>query len=435
VLGRVLERLFALKAHGTTVPTELAAGLTTFLTMSYIIVVNPQILAAAGIDRGAAFTATCLAAAFGSLAMGLVANMPIAMAPGMGINVFFAFTVVGAMGVPWPTALGAIFLSGLLFLLMSLLRVREWLVNSIPLSLKLGIGAGIGLFLGLLGLNGMGLVVAKPATLVALGDLGKASTLLAALGFLVMAGLAARRVPGAILIGIAVAAVAGTPFGLVSFSGVVATPPSLAPTLLQLDIVGALKLSLVGVVFAFFLVDVLDNLGTLIATLYRGGLMAADGSVPRLKRILLADSTGALVASSLGTSTAVSYIESTAGITAGGRTGLVAVAAAGLFLLCLLFAPLALAVPAYATAPALLYVACMMLAVLKDLPWDDAAESVPAAVTALAIVFTFSIATGIGIGFITYVAVKLLAGRGRKIGGAVWIIAVAAAALMALEQA
>jgi len=397
----MLDRMFRLTENGSTVAVEVMAGLTTFLTMSYIIVVNPQILAGAGIDRGAAFTATCLAAAFGSLAMGLVANMPIAMAPGMGINVFFAFTVVGAMGVPWPTALGAIFLSGLLFLLMSLLRVREWLVNSIPLSLKLGIGAGIGLFLGLLGLNGMGLVVAKPATLVALGDLGKAST----------------------------------PLGLLSFIVVAALPAWRAPTFLQLDILGALKLGLVGVVFAFFLVDVLDNLGTLIATLYRGGLMQADGSVPRLKRILLADSTGALVASCLGTSTAVSYIESTAGITAGGRTGLVAVAAAGLFLLCLLFAPLALAVPAYATAPALLYVACMMLAVLKDLPWDEAAEAVPAAVTALAIVFTFSIATGIGIGFVTYVCVKLLAGRGREIGGAVWIIAGAAAVLMALEQA
>ncbi|MFG1479048.1 NCS2 family permease [Xanthobacter sp. V4C-4] len=432
-LGRALERAFGLKAHGARVPTELAAGVTTFLTMSYIIVVNPQILAAAGIDQGAAFVATCLAAALGSLAMGLIANYPIALAPGMGINAYFAFTVVGAMGVPWPVALGAVFLSGLLFLAVSLLRFRVWLVNSIPLSLKLGIGAGIGLFLGLLGLHGMGVVVAKPATLVALGPLGAASTLLACLGFLLMAGLAARRVPGAILIGIAAATLAGVPLGLVSFGGVVAPPPSLLPTLFQLDVLGALRGGLVAVVLAFFLVDLLDNMGTLIATLHRAGLMRADGSVPRLRQVLLADSGSAIAGSLLGTSPTVSYIESASGIAAGGRTGLVAVTVAALFLLCLLFSPLALAVPAFATAPALLYVACSMLGALRDLAWDEPTESLPAAVTALGIVFTFSIATGIGLGFLAYVGVKLIAGRWREIGGAVWLIAAASAVMLALE--
>lgn len=432
-MGAALERIFALRENGTSVPVEVTAGLTTFLTMSYIIVVNPQILSAAGIDHGAAFVATCLAAALGSLAMGLIANYPIALAPGMGINAYFAFTVVGAMGLPWHTALGAVFLSGCLFLVVSLLHVREWLVNSIPLSLKLGIGAGIGLFLGLLGLHGMGLVVANPATMVALGPLGTPAVLLAGLGFVAMAGLAARKVPGAILIGIALATLAGVPFGLVSFSGVVAPPPSLLPTLLQLDIAGALRLGVLSVVLAFFLVDMLDNMGTLIATLHRAGLIRADGSVPRLRQVLLADSGGAIVSSLLGTSPTVSYIESASGIAAGGRTGLTAVVAAGLFLLCLLFAPLALAVPAFATAPALLHVACSMLGALKDLAWDDATESLPAAVTALSIVFTFSIATGIGLGFITYVGVKAIAGRWRETGGAVWLVAAASAVMLAVE--
>lgn len=431
-MGAALDRIFRLGENGTSVPVEVGAGVTTFLTMSYIIVVNPQILAAAGIDQGAAFVATCLAAALGSLAMGLVANYPIALAPGMGINAYFAFTVVGAMGVPWQTALGAVFLSGCLFLLVSVLRLREWLVNSIPLSLKLGIGAGIGLFLGLLGLHGMGVVVVKPATLLALGPLGTASTLLACVGFVLMAGLAARRVPGAILIAIGAVTLAGVPLGLVTFTGVVAPPPSLLPTLLQLDVAGALSVGIASVVFAFFLVDLLDNMGTLIATLHRAGLMRADGTVPRLRQVLLADSGGALVSSLLGTSPTVSYIESASGIAAGGRTGLAAVVVAGLFLLCLLFSPLALAVPAFATAPALLYVACSMLGAVRDIRWEDATEALPAAVTALGIVFTFSIATGIGLGFITYVGVKAIAGRWREIGGAVWLIAAAAALMLAV---
>lgn len=427
------EKVFKLEEAGSSIPTELMAGLTTFLTMSYIMVVNPQILASAGIDQGAAFTATCLAAAIGSLAMGLIANYPIALAPGMGINAYFAFTVVQGLGVPWQTALGAVFLSGVLFFVVSVLKVREWLVNAIPLSLKLGIGAGIGLFLGLLGLQGMGLVVAKPATMIGLGALTDPKTLIACAGFLLMAGLAARKVPGAILIAIALAALMGVPLGLTTFSGIVSAPPSLAPTFLALDIAGALKLSMVSVVFAFFLVDLLDNMGTLIATLNRAGFMRPDGTVPRLGRVLLADSGGVVMGAVLGTSPTVSYIESASGIQAGGRTGLASVMTAGLFLASLFLAPLALAVPAFATAPALLFVALAMMAPLRDLPWDDLAEAAPAALTALAIVFTFSIATGIGLGFITYVAVNLIAGRWRRISGAVWVIALAAAVLLVIE--
>ena len=420
-----LASLFRLAEHGTTLRTELVAGLTTYVTMAYIVVVNPGILAAAGIDQGAAFVATCLAAAVASAAMGLFANLPIALAPGMGLNAYFAFVVVGAMGVPWQAALGAVFLSGLLFLAVSLLRVREWLINGIPLSLKLGIGAGIGLFLGLIGLRGMGVVAASPATLVTLGPLGAPATALSCAGFLLMAGLAARRVPGAILIGVAAAALAGAPLGLTGFNGVVAWPPSLAPTLLQMDLGAALSLGVLTVVLSFFLVDVLDNAGTLIAVTQRAGLTRPDGSVPRLREALLADSGGAMLGAALGTSTTTSYIESAAGIEAGGRTGLVAVVVGALFALTVFLAPLAGAVPGFATAPALVFVACLMAGALRDVAWDDVTEYLPAVVIALATPFTFSIATGIGLGFVTFAAVKAVAGRAGEVGGAVWVIAAA----------
>ena len=419
----MLDRLFHLRDRGTTPRTEVLAGATTFLTMVYIVVVNPSILAQAGIDPGAAFVATCLAAALGSALMGLLANLPIALAPGMGLNAYFAFAVVLGMGVSWQVALGAVFLSGLIFLAVSLLRVREWLVNGIPLSLKLGIAAGIGFFLGLIGLKGMGLVVANPATLVGLGKLGEVPVLLACLGFLLIAGLSARRVPGAIIIGIVVVALLGVPFGLTRFNGLVSLPPSLGPSFLQLDIAGALRLGVLGIVFTFFLVDLLDNTGTLIATTHRAGLMRPDGTVPGLGRALLADSGGAITGAVLGTSTTVSYIESAAGIQAGGRTGLTAVTAAVLFLLVLFLAPLATAIPGFATAPALVFVACLMAQALRGVDWDEATEYVPAVITTLAMPFTFSIATGIGIGFITYATLKLVAGRAAEVSGAVWLIA------------
>jgi len=321
-------------------------------------------------------------------------------------------------------ALGAVFLSGLLFLVVSLLRLREWLVNAIPMSLKLGIGAGIGLFLGLIGLHEMGVVAGNPVTLVTLGPLGVPGTLLSCLGFLLIAGLTARGVPGAILFGILATAAIGLPFGLTPLHGVVAPPPSLAPTFLQLDIRGALSLGVTTVVLTFFLVDVLDNAGTLIATTQRAGLMRPDGTIARLREAMLADSGGAIVGSLLGTSTTTSYIESAAGIQAGGRTGLTAVTVAALFLLSLLFAPLATTIPAFATAPALVFVACLMARALRDIDWEDATEYVPAVVLAIGIPFTFSIAAGIGLGFITYVVAKAAAGRVAAIGGPVWLVVV-----------
>ncbi len=428
----MMERLFGLEARGTSARREVVAGATTFLTMAYIIVVNPSIMAAAGIDQGAAFVATCLAAAIGSALMGLWANLPIALAPGMGLNAYFAFAVVQGMGVPWQTALGAVFLGGVLFLAISLARVREWLVGGIPLSLKLAIAAGIGFFLGLIGLKAMGLVVAHPATLVGMGKVTDPALLLGGAGFLLIAGLSARGVPGAVIIGVLATAAAGIPLGLTKFGGIVDLPPSIAPTFLQLDIAGALGLGIAGIVFTFFLVDLLDNTGTLIATTHRAGLMREDGTVPGLGRALQADSGGAILGAALGTSTTVSYIESAAGIQAGGRTGLTAVVVAGLFLLALFLAPLATAVPAFATAPALLYVACMMAQALRGLDWDEATDYVPAVITALAMPFTFSIATGIGLGFITYAALKLIAGRAREVSGAVWLIAALCVAKFAL---
>ncbi len=414
--------MFNLAAHGTTIRTEVLAGATTFLTMAYIVVVNPGILAAAGIDPGAAFVATCLAAAIGSAAMGLFANLPLALAPGMGINAYFTFVVVKGMGVTWQVALGAVFLSGLLFLAVSLFRIREWLINGIPLSLKLGTGAGIGFFLGLIGLREMGLVVGSPATLVTIGHMTTPTTLLSCLGFLIIAGLSARRITGAILIGMVAIAALGIPLGLTSFKGVVAAPPSLAPTLLQLDIIGALNLGVVTVILTLFLVDLLDNAGTLIATMHRAGLLRPDGTIPSLREALLADSGGAIIGSVLGTSTTTSYIESSAGIQSGGRTGLTAMVVAVLFLLTLFFAPLATSIPAFATAPALVFVACTMAGTLRDIDWDDLTEYLPASVLALSMPFTFSITTGIGLGFIVYALVKLAAGRFGDVPGAVWLI-------------
>lgn len=415
--------MFSLAANNTNARTEALAGITTWLTMAYIIVVNPGIMAAAGIDHGAAFVATCIAAAIGSAAMGLFANLPLALAPGMGLNAYFAFSVVKGMHVPWETALGAVFLSGVGFFLISIFRLREWLINAIPISLKLGIGAGIGLFLGLIGLHDMGVVIGNPETLVTLGNLRTTAPLLSCIGFLLIAGLAARRIPGAILIGILITAALGLPFGLTTFHGIIAAPPSLAPTFLKLDIAGAIRLGIPAVVLTFFLVDVLDNAGTLIATTHRAGLMRPDGTVPHLREALLADSGGAMIGAVLGTSTTTSYIESAAGIEAGGRTGLTALVVAALFILALFFAPLATSIPGFATAPALVFVACLMTRALADLRWDDASEYVPAVILALGTVFSFSIATGIGLGFIAYVAVKVIAGLPREIAGAVWLIA------------
>ena len=407
----MLDRYFGISAQGSTVRTEVLAGIATFLTMAYIIFVNPLILADAGMDRGAVFVATCLAAAFGSAVMGLYANYPVALAPGMGLNAYFTYAVVGGMGYSWEVALGAVFLSGALFLILSVLPVRELIVNAIPQSLKVAISAGIGFFLAIIALKNAGIVVDHPATLVTTGDLGAPATLLAIAGFVALIALDWRRVPGAIILAVLGATLAGVALGVSPFQGVVSAPPSLAPTFLAMDLAGALQIGLVGIVFAFLFVDLFDTAGTLVGVAHRAGLLDAQGRLPRIGRALLADSSATMVGAALGTSTTTSYIESAAGIRAGGRTGLTAVVVAILFLLCVFFAPLANTVPAYATAPALLFVACMMARGLAELPWDDVTEYAPGVTAALAMPFTFSIANGIAFGFVTYVGVKLLAGR------------------------
>ncbi|MFN3889719.1 MAG: NCS2 family permease [Beijerinckiaceae bacterium] len=407
----MLEKLFQLQANGTTVRREAVAGLTTFLTMAYIIFVNPSILQIAGMDFGAVFMATCLAAAFGSAFMGLYANYPIALAPGMGLNAYFTFGVVKGMGYAWETALGAVFISGLLFLALSLAKVREWIVNAIPLSMKLGIAAGIGLFLAIIALQNAKIVVDHPATLVTIGDLKSLPVLLAALGFTLIAALSSRRIPGAIIISILVVTAMAIGLGLAEFKGVASAPPSIAPTFLKMDLKGAIEVGLWTIIFIFLFVDLFDNTGTLIGVAHQGGFLDKDGKLPRIGRALVVDSTSASVGAALGTSTTTSYIESVAGVEAGGRTGLTAVVVALCFLLATFFAPLASTVPAFATAPALLYVACLMAKGVKDLDWEDPTEFVPAMVTAITMPLTFSIAHGIGVGFIVYAAIKILAGR------------------------
>ena len=420
----MLERLFDLKGHGTSVRTELLAGLATFLTMAYIAFVNPAILAAAGMDFGAVFVATCLAAAFGTLVMGVYANYPIALAPGMGLNAFFAYGVVLGLGHSWQTALGAVFISGVLFVILSVLPVREWIINSIPQSLKLAISAGIGLFLALIALKNAGIVTDHPATLVTMGDLSAPAAMLALAGFFVIAALHHRRVPGAVVIGILAVSAAGILVGASEFKGIAAMPPNPAPTLFAMDIVGALDVALAGVIFTFLFVDLFDTAGTLIGVAHRARLLDALGRLPRLKRALIADSTATVVGAALGTSPVTSYIESAAGTNAGGRTGLTAVVVAAAFLLCLFFAPLAETVPPYATAPALLFVACLMARGLAELPWDDVTEYVPGVLAAIAMPLTFSIAHGIGLGFIAYAVIKILSGKREECSTAVMIIAI-----------
>ncbi|HEY1028512.1 MAG TPA: NCS2 family permease [Pseudomonas sp.] len=420
----MLERLFQLQAHNTNVRTEILAGITTFLTMAYILFVNPSILGETGMDKGAIFVATCLAAAFGSVVMGLIANYPIALAPGMGLNAFFTYTVVLGMGHTWQVALGAVFLSACLFFLLSIFKIREWIINSIPLELRSAIAAGIGLFLALIALQNAGIVVANPATMVGMGDMGSPQVLLAILGFFLIIGLEAMRVTGAVLISILVVTGLSILLGVSEFGGVVSMPPSLAPTFLQLDIAGALDVGLISVIFAFLFVDLFDNSGTLIAVAKKAGLMRKDGHLPKMGRALIADSTAALGGSLLGTSTTTSYIESAAGVSAGGRTGLTAIVVAVLFLFALFFAPLAGSVPAFATAPALLFVAVLMASGMAEIDWDDITVAAPVVVTALAMPLTYSIATGIAFGFITWVAAKTLAGRLRELNGMLVALAV-----------
>jgi AGZA family xanthine/uracil permease-like MFS transporter len=419
----MLERLFKLKEHGTNVRTELVAGLTTFLTMAYIIFVNPMILSDAGMDFGAVFVATCLAAALGSLIMGLFANYPVALAPGMGLNAFFTYTVVGEMGYSWEVALGAVFISGVLFTILSLLRIREILVNSIPPALRAAIAAGIGLFLGLIALKNANIVIDNPATLVGIGNLKDPAVLLAIAGFIALIVMERYRIKASVIIAILGVTAVAVLMGMNEIQGVVSMPPSVEPTFAQLDLQGALSIGLVNVVFAFFFVDLFDTTGTLVGVTQKAGLLDKKGKLPRVNRALMADSTATMAGAFMGTATTTSYIESTAGVSVGGRTGLTAVTVAVLFLAALFFSPLASSIPAYATAPALFYVAVLMVSMLTMVNWDDVTDAAPVMVTAVMMPFTFSIATGIALGFIAYAAIKVLSGKFSDLSPAVVVIA------------
>lgn len=418
----VLERLFKLSENKTNFRTEVLAGVTTFLTMCYIIIVNPIILSETGMDYGAVFVATCLAAAIGCFVMGLVANYPIALAPGMGLNAYFTYSVCLGMGIPWQTALAAVFMSGLVFIAISLFKIREAIVNAIPMSLKLAIGGGIGLFLALVALRNAGIIVDNSATLVGLGHMQQPTVLLSLFGFLLIIILHYYRIRGAIIISILVITALATFLGLNEFKGVVGQIPSIAPTFLQMNFEGLFTASLVGVIFVFFLVDLFDSTGTLVGVAHRAGLLQ-DGKLPRLKKALFADSTAIVAGAALGTSSTTPYIESASGVAAGGRTGLTAVVVAVLFLACLFLAPLAQSVPSFATAPALLFVGVLMIQGITHIDWEDITEAVPAFLTIVFMPFTYSIADGIAMGFISYALVKLFTGQAKQVPYMVWIIA------------
>lgn len=428
--GGALDSYFGLTKARTDVRTEVIAGLTTFLAMAYIVVVNPQILGAAGMDKNAVFVATCLASAIFTALMGLYANYPIALAPGMGLNAFFAFTIVLTYKYTWQQALAAVFLSGVLFFLISFFRIREYIINSIPMNLKIAISAGVGFFLAIIALQSSGIIADHPATLVTLNDLSipkdnlaRAAPWLAILGFVLIVALNYRKIMGATLLGMIIVALIGIPLGITKFLGIVAMPPSIAPTFLKLDFSRVFELGFIVVVLTLLLVDLFDNAGTLIGVTHRAGLLNREGQLPRMKQALTADSFAAMGGSLLGTSTTTSYIESSAGVQAGGRTGLTAVVVAICFLLALFFLPLVNMIPAYATAAALLYVACLMARGLAELDWKDVTEYAPAVVTAIAMPLTFSIADGIGMGFITYALCKIFSGRLNKLDPVIIILA------------
>ncbi|MEN2750832.1 NCS2 family permease [Psychrobacter sp. FBL11] len=419
-----IERYFGIDGDNTTIKTEIVAGITTFLTMAYIIFVNPNILAEAGMDKGAVFVATCLAAAIGCFIMGLYARLPVALAPGMGLNAFFTYGVVLGMGYAWQTALGAVFLSGCIFILLSLFKIREWIINSIPTALKQGVIAGIGAFLAFIALQSSGVIVGQDATLVTLGDMTSFGPMMASIGFFVIIGLSYKKIPGAVTIGILLVALISLLAGHTEFAGIISTPPSVAPTLMQLDIAGAFDVTMISVIFAFLFVDLFDTAGTLVATTSQAKLIDKDGNIPNMGKALLADSTATVTGAMLGTSSTTSYVESVAGIAAGGRTGLVAVTVGVLFLLSTFFAPLAGMIPAYATAGAIFYVAVLMLGTLKDINWADLTDAAPVVVVLLFTPLTYSIADGIALGFITFTAVKLMSGKVKEVTLPVWVLTI-----------
>ena len=418
----MLEKLFKLKESNTNIQTELLAGFTTFITMAYIIFVNPQMMSSTGMDLGASFVGTCVAAAIACIAMGFYSNWPIGLAPGMGLNAFFTYTVVGEMGYTWEIALGAVFLAGILFWVMSVTPLRQWMLESIPMNLRIAMGSGVGLFIGFIGLKNGGIIVSNEATLISIGDLLKVETLLAMLGFLLIAILAVRRIPGAILIGVMMVTLISIFVGIIQFQGLISYPPAFMPVFMKLDILGALDLAMISVIMSFLFVNLFDTAGTLLGVANQARLVDEDGNIHNLDKALKADSSSSAFGAFLGCAPVTSYVESSAGVEAGGRTGLTAVTVGFLFLIAVFFSPLASIIPAHATAGALIYVAILMMSGMEKLNWSDSSELLPALIIIVMIPLTFSIANGIALGFISYVVLKIASGQFKKISSGAWFL-------------
>tara|TARA_B100000212_G_scaffold341779_1_gene326033 strand:+ start:147 stop:1436 length:1290 start_codon:yes stop_codon:yes gene_type:complete len=420
----MLEKIFKLKSNNTSVSREILAGVTTFVTMAYIIFVNPQMMAVSGMDLGASFVGTCLAASIACIIMGIYSNWPVSLAPGMGLNAFFTYTVVGEMGYSWEVALGAVFLAGVLFFIMSVTSLRRWMLDSIPLNLRVAMGAGVGLFIGFIGLKNGGLIVSNNATFLSLGDLTNLETLLAAFGFLIICSLSVRNVPGAILIGVMLVTISGIFLELVEFEGLVAMPPSIAPTLMKMDVLGALDIAMLSVIMSFLFVNLFDTAGTLLGVATRAKIIDEHGNARNFDKALKADSGSSIFGTFFGCSPVTSYVESSAGVEAGGRTGLTTVVVGILFLIAIFFSPLAAIVPAYATAGALIYVSILMMSGMEKLNWSDLTELLPALVIIVMIPLTFSIANGIALGFLSYVVLKISVGEIKNISSGAWFLTV-----------
>ena len=418
----MLEKIFHLESHNTSVKQEFLAGFTTFITMAYIIFVNPQMMASSGMDQGASFVGTCIAAAIACFAMGVYSNWPVGLAPGMGLNAFFTYTVVGEMGYSWEVALGAVFLAGILFVIMSITPLRKWMLDSIPLNLRIAMGSGVGLFIGFIGLKSGGIIVSNNATFLSLGNFLEIETLLSGLGFLLIAILAVRNVSGAIIIGVLSVTLLGVLLNLVQFQGFVAYPPDVSPIFMQLDILGALDLAMISVIMSFLFVNLFDTTGTLMGVATRAKLVDDFGNAHNLDKALKADSGSSIFGTFFGCSPVTSYVESSAGVEAGGRTGLTAVVVGIFFIIAIFFSPLASMVPAYATSGALIYVSILMLGGMERLNWSKTTDLLPALIIIVMIPLTFSIADGIALGFLSYIALKIGSGEFNKISYGAWFL-------------
>ena len=421
-MKKTLEQIFKLQDNNTTIAKEFLAGFTTFVTMAYIIFVNPQMMVASGMDLGASFVGTCIAASIACFAMGFYSNWPVGLAPGMGLNAFFTYTVVGEMGYSWEVALGAVFLAGILFVIISVTPLRQWMLNSIPMNLRIAMGAGVGLFVGFIGLKTGGLIIQNDATFLSLGNLKNIETLLAAIGFLLILILAIRKMTGAIIIGVLGITIIAFLLGLIEFNGIVSSPPNLSPIFIKLDILGALDLAMISIIISFLFVNLFDTAGTLLGVASRANLIEDSGKIKYLDRALKADSSASVAGSLFGCSPVTSYVESSAGVEAGGRTGLTAITVGLFFLMAIFFSPLASMVPSYATAGALIYVAILMLSGMEKLDWSDNTELLPALIMIIMIPLTFSIANGIALGFISYVFLKLAARKISDISLGAWFL-------------